>query len=202
MSVIKNFIDFICNKECQHSNVCKRVPAEIVMHSIDSKRVRILFVGIGMGYYDLQMNMNFVGPAGKYLRGCIKYLWETKLFNVAFTNVVKFRPFHIIDGKVKDREPTRIETNNCREFWIRDIEIIKPEVIVPLGHCAAYTFFDDLFDLKMGDIRLINNRKFMDIPVVFTWHPSYLNRKYKKFDIKNNNDYLQKQFLSDIRKII
>lgn len=199
--ITKYFINFDCTKECTHSKICKRMPAEVVMIN-NLNKVQILFLGIGAGCIDYQKNMNFVGPAGKYLRKAIAYIWNINLFSLALSNVVKFRPTQLIDGKVKDREPTREETNNCSEFWIRDIEIIKPKVIMPLGHCAAYTLFPDLYDLKMGDIRLIKDRKYMDTPVAFTWHPSFLNRKYQKFDIKNNNELFHKQFLSDIKKVL
>lgn len=191
----KEFVDFTCNKTCTHSRVCPRVKAEIVKHNND--RIDIMFCGIGLGKTDLQMNMNFVGPAGKYLRQSIAYLWKSKLFNVAFTNNVKFRPSEIINGKIKDREPTYQEQLNCREFLLNDIEIINPRVIIPVGKCATLSFLPDLKDLRMSDIRNIKNKTFNNISVIPTWHPSFLTRQYGKFK-EDNKEIFHNQFLNDI----
>ena len=87
--------------------------------------------------------------------------------DVYILNVVKCRP-------PQNRNPTEEEANNCRSFFTRQLEILRPEFICCLGGIAANTLLktSDPVGLLRGRIHEYEGSK-----VVVTYHPAYLLRK-------------------------
>ena len=93
----------------------------------------ILFIGEAPGRHEDQQGRPFVGPAGKYLEellASIKYNRQ----QVYITNAIKCRP-------PDNRDPLPTETNNCRKWLNRQIELIHPKIIVTLGRYSMALFF-------------------------------------------------------------
>ncbi len=92
----------------------------------------ILFVGEGPGFYEDQQSRPFVGPAGKFLEELLASI-GLRRDQVFITNVVKCRP-------PNNRDPLPGEIEACRKHLERQIELIRPKVIVSLGRYSLAWF--------------------------------------------------------------
>ena len=112
----------------------------------------IVFVGEALGEDEEKQRLPFVGRAGQILDEC---LIASDLISVRhyITNVVKVRPIIRENGYVKNRPPTEDEVGFWEPFLLREIEILKPMVLVGLGAVAsAWLLGWPRENLKMGKI--------------------------------------------------
>lgn len=125
----------------------------------------IMFVGEGPGADEDAQGEPFVGRAGQLLNNMINAM-GLKREDVYIANVVKCRP-------PGNRTPERDECDICSPFLMKQIEVIKPKIIVALGAVAAKNL------LQMNDT-MANLRgriyDFRNTQLVVTYHPAYLLR--------------------------
>jgi DNA polymerase len=127
---------------------------------------RLMFIGEAPGREEDIQARPFVGDAGLVLTRLIEKM-GFKREQVYIANVVKCRP-------PLNRDPEIDEIEACRGALERQIEIIKPDVIMSLGRISALTLIGN-GKLKITAIR----GKFFDyrgIPLMPTFHPAYLIR--------------------------
>ncbi len=93
----------------------------------------ILFIGEAPGWHEDQQGRPFVGPAGQYLDELLASI-NLKREQVYIANVIKCRP----QG---NRDPLPAEILNCRPWLERQIELIRPKMIVTLGRYSMAMFF-------------------------------------------------------------
>ncbi len=128
----------------------------------------VLFIGEGPGREEDLQGLPFVGRAGKLLTAMITALGFDRN-QVYITNVVKCRP-------PNNRDPLTDEASACSRYLRRQIEIIKPKVIVALGRVSAQLLLDS--EVSLGGLRGRPQKyRDTDIDVVVTYHPAYLLRK-------------------------
>lgn len=127
----------------------------------------LMFVGEAPGAEEDRQGIPFVGASGKKLNEMIKAMGFDRT-TVYIANVLKARP-------PENATPTPDEAANCGPYLIRQIEIIRPRVIVTLGK-PAVSFLLDTRD-SMSNLR---GRwfDFRGIPLIPTFHPAFLLRKY------------------------
>jgi uracil-DNA glycosylase family 4 len=94
-----------------------------------SPNARLLFVGEGPGADEDAQGLPFVGRAGQLLNNMISAM-GLKREDVYIANVVKCRP-------PQNRTPEPEEANTCSPFLFRQIDVVRPEVLVALGATAA-----------------------------------------------------------------
>jgi uracil-DNA glycosylase family 4 len=125
----------------------------------------IMFVGEGPGADEDAKGEPFVGRAGQLLNNIISAM-GIKREDVYIANVVKCRP-------PGNRTPERDECDTCSPFLMRQIDVVKPKVIVALGAVAAKNL------LAISD-SMANLRgrwyDFRDTKLLVTYHPAYLLR--------------------------
>jgi len=92
----------------------------------------ILFVGEGPGFYEDQQARPFVGPAGRFLEELLASI-GLRRDQVFITNVVKCRP-------PNNRDPLPGEIDACRKYLQRQIELLRPKVVVSLGRYSLAWF--------------------------------------------------------------
>ncbi len=132
-------------------------------------RAAIMFVGEGPGFHEDQQGKPFVGAAGQFLNELLQSV-GLKREDVYITNVVKCRP-------PGNRTPEPDEMEICGQFLFRQLEAIHPKAICVLGGTAVRA----LLGRKDGVTRLRGNWfRWRDIPVMVTYHPSYLLRPYNQ----------------------
>jgi DNA polymerase len=94
-----------------------------------SPTARLIFVGEGPGADEDAQGVPFVGKAGQLLNNMIAAMGLTRE-EVYIANIVKCRP-------PSNRVPEPVEANTCSQFLVRQIDVVRPEVIVALGSTAA-----------------------------------------------------------------
>ncbi len=131
----------------------------------------IVFVGEGPGGVEDEYGCPLIGPSGQLLD---KALWAAKMTRdrVLTTNVIKCRP-------KGNRTPDLAEADFCAKIWLdKELEIIKPKVIVALGSVALHY-------LGNADMRITRDRGQWfktkhGFDCIATYHPAFLLRQYGK----------------------
>lgn len=126
---------------------------------------RLMFVGEAPGADEDRQGEPFVGRAGQLLTRIIEAC-KLRREDVYIANVLKCRP-------PDNRTPLPDEVLNCRGYLERQIAIIRPEFICCLGAVAAQTILNST--ISIGRLRG-KFHDYLQIPVVCTYHPSYLLR--------------------------
>jgi len=131
---------------------------------------RMLFIGEGPGRDEDLQGRPFVGKAGVLLDKMIAAI-GTRRQDVYIANIVKCRP-------PDNRTPTPQEAQRCLPYLKRQIELLRPTVIVTLGA----TPLRELLGVQGGITRFRGQWQRLDllggIPVMPTYHPAYVLRQY------------------------
>ena len=131
---------------------------------------RMLFIGEGPGRDEDLQGRPFVGKAGELLDKMITAIGYQRQ-DVYITNIVKCRP-------PDNRTPTPQEAQRCLPYLQRQIELIRPGVIVTLGA----TPLRELLGVQTGITRIRGQWQRLEmlggIPVMPTFHPAYVLRQY------------------------
>ncbi|KGG79507.1 uracil-DNA glycosylase [Caloranaerobacter azorensis H53214] len=95
----------------------------------------IMLIGEAPGANEVKQRKPFVGQAGEQLKEFLNIL-ELERKDLYITNVVKFRPTRISKktGKLINRAPNKMEINDFKEYLFEEIDIINPQIIIPLGN--------------------------------------------------------------------
>jgi DNA polymerase len=125
-----------------------------------------MFVGEGPGADEDAQGDPFVGQAGKLLDNMLAAIDLKRGENVYIANVVKCRP-------PGNRNPEPDEAQKCEPFLQRQIELIRPKLIVALGRVAAQNLL-----ARDASIASLRGRvlDYQGTPLVVTYHPAYLLR--------------------------
>jgi uracil-DNA glycosylase family 4 len=167
-----------CTRCVLHKFRTKAVPGE------GNPAAELLFIGEGPGRDEDIQGRPFVGRAGKLLRKIIAAM-TFREDEVYIANMVKCRP-------PDNRVPHHEEIEACSPYLIRQIELIRPRVIVTLGKTPTDYFVPSRAGMtarrgKFGDFR--------GIPVMPTFHPSYLVRN-------EGNRELKRMVWEDMQKVM
>lgn len=125
-----------------------------------------LFVGEGPGAEEDARGEPFVGQAGKLLDSMLAAIGLKRGEDVYISNAVKCRP-------PENRTPAPEEAAACRPYLERQIELIRPKLIVALGRPAAQTLLQTEIKIAAARGKLHDYR---GIPLIVTYHPAYLLR--------------------------
>jgi DNA polymerase len=132
---------------------------------------RLVFVGEGPGATEDSTGRPFVGQAGVLLNGILEAI-EVPRDSVYITNIIKCRP-------PQNRKPLPDEIAACIPYLHRQLEIIRPKVIVALGGTAGEALLG--VRKSLGELRN-KVHTYNGIPLVVTYHPAALlrNPNWKK----------------------
>ena len=125
-----------------------------------------LFVGEGPGADEDAQGEPFVGQAGKLLDSMLAAITLKRGANVYIANVVKCRP-------PGNRNPEHAEAEACEPFLHRQIDLIRPKLIVALGKVAAANLLAT--DASVASLRG-KVHEYRGTPLIVTYHPAYLLR--------------------------
>ena len=124
-----------------------------------------MFIGEAPGADEDRQGEPFVGRAGQLLNAML-FAIGLKREEVYIANVLKCRP-------PGNRDPQPEEVAQCEPYLIRQIEHIRPKLIVALGRHAAHS----LLKTEVPLARLRGQRlSYHGIPLIVTYHPAYLLR--------------------------
>ena len=154
-----------------------------------NQQAKLVFVGEGPGADEDAQGLPFVGRAGQLLTQMIEGTAQKegipiKREDVYICNVVKCRP-------PENRTPLPDEMEICGQFLTRQLLAIEPKAICVLGATAAKA----LLDRKEGVTKMRGNwYRWHEIPVMVSYHPSYLLRAY--------NQSAKREAWEDLKKVL
>lgn len=120
----------------------------------------IMFIGEGPGFHEDRQGRPFVGAAGQFLEELLASIGMTRQ-QVYIANVVKCRP-------PGNRDPLPNELSACEPYLERQIQLIRPKVIVTLGRFSMYRYFPGASISKIhGQPKRVGN-----LLVVPMFHPA------------------------------
>ena len=136
-----------------------------VVFGVGNSGADLMFVGEAPGGDEDIQGEPFVGRAGQLLTKIIEAI-DLRREDVYIANVIKCRP-------PQNRNPEPDEVEQCEPFLFRQIDVIKPKVIVALGKFAAQSLLR-----TTEPITRIRGReyKYRDAILMPTYHPAYLLR--------------------------
>jgi len=126
----------------------------------------LMFIGEAPGATEDEMARPFVGRAGEVLTKMIENVLKIKREDVYITNIVKCKP-------PSNRVPSATEANLCKAYLFKQIELVKPKIIVALGETAYHYLMDENAPISKVRGQSINYKNMVLIP---TYHPSFLLR--------------------------
>ncbi len=131
-----------------------------------NEQSNLMFVGEGPGATEDSTGRPFVGRSGELLTKMIEGVLHIPRSEVYIANIVKCRP-------PGNRTPTQSEAFTCRPYLIRQIELIRPRIIVTLGATAYRYLSGDETSITKIRGNAVDMGTYTLIP---TFHPSYLLR--------------------------
>ena len=150
--------------DCRRCKLCTLGRSQIVF-GVGNPKARLMFVGEAPGEDEDKKGEPFVGRAGQLLTKIIEAIGMTR-DQVYIANVIKCRP-------PGNRNPEPDEVASCEPFLFRQIDVIQPKVIVPLGKFAAQSLLKTVDPITKLRGRQFDYRGAVLIP---TFHPAYLLR--------------------------
>ena len=159
--------------DCRRCRLCEG--RQNIVFGTGNEQSKLVFVGEGPGADEDEQGLPFVGRAGQLLTQMIentaaKEGIPIRRSDVYICNVVKCRP-------PDNRTPLPDEMEICGEFLHRQLMAIQPKAICVLGATAMKA----LLATKEGITKSRGKwYKWRDIPVMVTYHPSYLLRQYNQ----------------------
>jgi DNA polymerase len=151
-------------------------PGKKLVFGIGDVDADILFCGEAPGADEEVVGEPFVGRAGQLLTRIINAMGLTR-DGVYITNIMNWRPE--MPTETGNRPPTQEEMKFCLPYLLAQIEIVRPRVIVALGATAIGGLLGPDPSRRMGDVRG-KWLTFAGIPLMATFHPSYLLRNNTK----------------------
>ncbi len=118
-----------------------------------------MFIGEAPGRQEDLTGRPFIGRAGELLNRLLK-IAQIKRENVFITSVIKHRP-------PKNRQPQKPEIKACKIWWQKQIEILKPKLIILLGRVASDTVLGKDFWKERGRLYQKEGERYF-----ITYHPA------------------------------
>ncbi len=160
-----------------------------IVFGVGNPKAELMFVGEGPGADEDAQGIPFVGRAGQLLTQMIEGTAKREGIpllrkDVYICNVVKCRP-------PGNRTPEPDEMESCSPFLFRQLEAIRPKAICALGGTAA----KGLLKRSEGVTKMRGKwYEWRGIPVMVTYHPSYLLRPY--------NQDAKREAWEDLKKVL
>jgi uracil-DNA glycosylase family 4 len=144
--------------------VLKKTAIQAVFGDGDTQS-EIVFIGEAPGKKEDKEGKPFIGAAGKFLNEMLEIIGK-KRENIYITNIVKYRP-------PNNRDPEPKEKEDCNEWLIEELKIIKPKLIVFLGRHSMLRFFPKE---KIGDVHgkliILNTPELGEQAFLPLYHPA------------------------------
>jgi uracil-DNA glycosylase family 4 len=133
---------------------------------VGDEKAQWMLVGEAPGSEEDRLGEPFVGQAGKLLDNMLAALSLDRHRNVYIANVLKCRP-------PGNRNPEPDEVAACSPHLLRQIELIRPKLILAMGRFAAQALLGT--DATIASLRG-KVHQYAGVPLIVTYHPAYLLR--------------------------
>jgi DNA polymerase len=134
---------------------------------VGRRDAELMIIGEAPGAEEDRQGEPFVGPAGQLLNAMLRAI-KLRREDVYIANILKCRPPH-------NRDPSPEEASTCTPYLNRQIDLLRPRVILALGRIAGQWLLQS--ELSIGRLRgQVLRYGDAGIPLVLTYHPAYLLR--------------------------
>ncbi|SAL27059.1 phage SPO1 DNA polymerase--like protein [Caballeronia turbans] len=149
---------------CERCRLCERRTNTVF--GVGDREADWMLIGEAPGENEDKQGEPFVGQAGKLLDNMLRALTLSRQSNVYIANVIKCRP-------PGNRNPELDEVARCEPYLQRQVELVKPKVIVAMGRFAAQSLLKNEASIASMRGRV---HEYRGVPVIVTYHPAYLLR--------------------------
>lgn len=169
-------------KQAQNCHLCELSKSrQKVVFGEGNPHADLLFIGEAPGATEDSSGKPFTGRSGELLTKMIENVLQLSRSDVYITNIVKCRP-------PNNQVPTPTQAHTCQPYLLKQIELIKPKLIVTLGATAYHYLTGD--ETSITKIRGILHKQ-NGYTIIPTYHPSYLLR----------NPSAKKEVFEDLLKV-
>ena len=135
---------------------------------VGNPQAQWMVIGEAPGAEEDRRGEPFVGRAGQLLDAMLRAIGLSRATNVYIANILKSRP-------PGNRDPKPEEVSACLPFLHRQIELVRPRVLLAVGRIAAQTLLRS--DAPLARLRgRVHRFGEHNVPLVVTYHPAYLLR--------------------------
>ncbi len=157
--------------QCRRCPLCG--PATQLVFGEGPTDARLVFVGEQPGDQEDLAGQPFVGPAGQIFNRAAREAGIDRA-TAYVTNAVKHFKFKPQGKRRLHEKPNVGEINHCRWWLTRELQIIRPDLIVALGTTAARSLTGKNMAIGSNRGKILQSEE--GVPVLVTIHPSYLLR--------------------------
>jgi DNA polymerase len=169
-------------KQAQNCHLCELSKSrQKVVFGEGNSSADLLFIGEAPGATEDGSGKPFTGRSGELLTKMIENVLQLTRSDVYITNIVKCRP-------PNNQVPTPTQAHTCQPYLLKQIELIKPKLIVTLGATAYHFLTGDETEISKVRGTIHKQNGYTLIP---TYHPSYLLR----------NPSAKKEVFEDLKKV-
>lgn len=154
--------------ECRSCELCKTRTNTVF--GVGDEQADWLIVGEAPGAEEDARGEPFVGQAGQLLDNMLASIGLKRGANVYIANVLKCRP-------PGNRNPGPAEVAQCSPYLQRQIQLIRPKLIIAMGRFAAQSLLET--DATVGSLRGKLHR-YRGVPLIVSYHPAYLLRSLQE----------------------
>lgn len=148
-------------EEILSCKICNKLKKGLLVPGEGSANASIVFVGEAPGKEEIKTGLPFIGRAGKVLRELIESV-GLKPEDVFITSAVKYLPQTYITPKPSDIEHGRTHLQ-------KQLDIIKPKIVVVLGNTSAMSVLNEKFSISQVHGTILNKEK---INYFISYHPA------------------------------
>ena len=162
----KSELDIFCKEICECQKCALSVTRSKFVFGVGDPQANLMLVGEAPGAEEDRIGEPFVGRAGKLLDKILTAINRSRAKDVYICNVLKCRP-------PNNRDPLTSEVEQCEPYLLKQIEIMRPKLIVALGRVAGSTLLKVEQPLKDMRSKL---HDYFGTSLIVTYHPAALLR--------------------------
>ena len=177
--------------ECLNCNKCSLCQTRTnTVFSAGVANSKLMLVGEAPGFYEDKQGEPFVGKAGQLLDKILESVGFSRKENIYICNTIKCRP-------PENRDPLPEEKSACAQYLFKQVEIMKPRIILLCGRVALQSFIDTPSGITKVRGKWFEGPYFSKMMPIF--HPSYLLRNDSRE--KGSPKWLMWQDMKEVRKV-
>ena len=162
----KSDLEIFCKEISECQKCALGATRNKFVFGVGDPQANLMLVGEAPGAEEDQLGEPFVGRAGKLLDKILAAIKRSRAKDVYICNVLKCRP-------PNNRDPLASEVEQCEPYLLKQIEIMRPKLIVALGRVAGTTLLKIEQPLKDMRGKL---HDYFGTPLIVTYHPAALLR--------------------------
>ncbi len=162
----KSDLDIFCTEISACQKCVLGTSRNKFVFGVGDPQANLMLVGEAPGAEEDRLGEPFVGRAGKLLDKILTAINRSRIKDVYICNVLKCRP-------PNNRDPLESEVEQCEPYLLKQIEIMRPKLIVALGRVAGTTLLKVEQPLK-GMRGILHD--YFGTPLIVTYHPAALLR--------------------------